>query len=175
MSLHRVGQPAPALDSARLSLRRVPWDAVVAIVEGRRLAGWAPDYPDDGDRVIAAVIHRAADARSAIDPWGHRQVIERETDTVVGGIGFFGAPQDGAVEVGYGIVRSRQGRGYATEAVRTMVGWALDHDDLDAVIAATDASNIASQRVLAAAGFQLVENGKELRYTLRKPPGPPRR
>ena len=42
--------------STRLIVRPVPWDAVLAITGGKRLDDWSPDYPDDGDVVIARLL-----------------------------------------------------------------------------------------------------------------------
>jgi [ribosomal protein S5]-alanine N-acetyltransferase len=96
--------PADHLASARLVLRPLRWDAVRAIVEDRRLADWAPDYPAGGDVVIARVLQRAGQPRAdePAGPWCHRQVVERASNLVIGGIGFFGPPGDGAVETGAG-------------------------------------------------------------------------
>ncbi len=170
--------------SRRLVLRPVPWDAVRAITEGRRLAGWADDYPAQGDVVIAGLLFRAGPAAwpGANQAWGHRQVVERHTGLVVGGAGFAGPPgARGEVELGYGIVPSRQGRGYATEAVAAMLAVAWADPVVEAVVASTAGGNLASQRVLAKAGFRLVGGASgpdgELRYRLPRPgrtPGPPR-
>jgi [ribosomal protein S5]-alanine N-acetyltransferase len=156
----------------RLVLRPVPWDAVQAITAGRRLAGWAADYPAEGDAVIAGLLHGAGpDAWPGADQaWGHRQVVERDTGLVVGGIGFAGPP-DAAheVELGYGIVPSRQGRGYATEAVAAMLALAWADPAVTAVVATTGQGNAASRRVLEKAGFRQAgaEDG-EIRYRLAR-------
>jgi ribosomal-protein-alanine N-acetyltransferase len=191
--------PAPtrsSLVSARLIVRPVPWDAILAITGGERLDDWAPDYPGDGDVVIARLLQGAhqdvgpeaghAPAGDAIGPvsgpsgaepgdeaWGHRQVVERASGLVVGGIGFFGPPQDAEVEIGYGIVPSRQGRGYATEALRAMIAMAWADARVRTVVAGTDPGNVASQRVLEKAGFRRIA-GKiaatgEFRYQLTRP------
>jgi [ribosomal protein S5]-alanine N-acetyltransferase len=165
------GEPADLLTSQRLVLRPLRWDAVEAIIEGRRLADWAPDYPAGGDVVIARVLHRGGQPRAdgPAGPWCHRQVVERTSDLVVGGIGFFGPPDDGTVEIGYGIVPSRQGRGYATEAVTEMLSLAWSDPHVAAVSAETDADNVASQRVLEKAGFDRLPSGEELRFIARRP------
>ena len=49
-----------SLVSARLIVRPVPWDAVLAIAAGERLEDWAPDYPSDGERVVARLRQRLA-------------------------------------------------------------------------------------------------------------------
>ncbi len=72
------------------------------------------------------------------------------------------------VEIGYGIVPSRQGAGYATEAVAALVSAVWTRSDLRAVVATTDSTNIASQRVLEKAGFTLTGEGAELRYRINR-------
>jgi RimJ/RimL family protein N-acetyltransferase len=189
------------LVSARLILRPVPWDAVVAITGDERLDDWADDYPSDGDVVIAGLLLGADQAvqpgmgqvpardaagqvtagdaddgrarQAAPEPgdedWGHRQIVERASGLVVGGIGFFGPPRGGEVEVGYGIVPSRQGRGYATEALRTMIAMAWADARVTVVVASTDPGNVASQLVLERAGFRRIAATGEFRYQLTRP------
>lgn len=157
--------------SPRLVLRPVPWHVVLAVAAGHRLGGWADDYPSEGDAVILDLLHRAgADAwPGANQAWGHRQIVERDSGLAVGGIGFAGPPDRGEVEVGYGIVPSRQGRGYATEAVRAMAAMAWEHPAVTAVLAGTDPGNVASHRVLEKAGFRRMARAGEYRYRLDRP------
>ena len=190
--------PASAVVSARLILRPLPWDAVGAITAGDRLDDWADDYPGDGDVVVAGLLQGAggaagrpgaegaaggpgaggaaggpgagrAGAGAADEAWGHRQVVERASGLVVGGIGFFGPPLGGEAEIGYGIVPSRQGRGYATEAVQAMLTLAWADSRVRTVVAGTDPGNAASQRVLEKAGFRQISAEGEFRYLLTRP------
>jgi [ribosomal protein S5]-alanine N-acetyltransferase len=141
------------------------------LVLGKRLADWASDFPSEGDLGIAGMLHRAGppDAHTPPEFWGHRHVIERSTSEVVGGIGFKGPPEDGIAEIGYGIVPSRQRRGYATEAVLALVGAGWQHSALVAVIAHTEPGNTASQTVLERAGFRLEDVGELRRYRIDAP------
>jgi RimJ/RimL family protein N-acetyltransferase len=187
------------LVSARLMLRPVPWDAVLAITAGDRLDDWAADYPSEGDVMIAGLLQGAGQAAGqavgqaaeqvaaqgagqaaeqgarqpagepADQAWGHRQVVERASGLVVGGIGFFGPPLGGEAEIGYGIVPSRQGRGYATEALLAMIAMAWGDARVRTVVAGTDPGNAASQRVLEKAGFRRVSTAGEFRYRLTRP------
>lgn len=161
--------PAEAtLASPRLRLRPLPWSAVRTLAEGGRRTDWAPDYPATGDTVIARVLHAAGPAPP--DPWGHRQLVERATGLVVGGVGLFGAPATGELEIGYGVVGSRQGRGYATEAVRALTDWVWHDPRTRLVIAGTAPGNRASQRVLEKAGFAAAgRRGEELLFRLDRP------
>ena len=144
------------------------------MLSGQRRADWAADFPAEGDQVIAGLLARAGlpaddDARR----FGHRLVVERHTSTVVGGAGFFGPPQDGEVEIGYGIVPSRQRRGYATEAVRAMVADIFQLDIVQIVTAHVDLDNLASIRVLEKSGLALCsQNQEQATYHIRRsPPG----
>jgi ribosomal-protein-alanine N-acetyltransferase len=177
-----AGQPTAttrsSLVSARLILRPVPGDAIRAITAGNRLDDWADDYPSDGDVVIAGLLQGAdqavgleagqAAAGTADEDWGHRQVVERASGLVVGGIGFFGPPHGAEVEIGYGMVPSRQGRGYATEALQTMITMAWADSRVRSVVAGTDPGNVASQRVLEKAGFRRISAAGEFRYQLTR-------
>ena len=161
----------------RLELRPVPWAAVEAIMTGDRLPGWAEDFPTPADRGIARILHQArrpeAEPRCP-GPWGHYQVVERAGAAVVGGIGFRGPPQDGVTEIGYGIVPSRQGRGYATEAVKAVLLIAWEQPEANTVIAHTEIGNLASQRVLGKAGLVLEATAAQKRYRIDRPARPAR-
>jgi len=88
--------------------------------------------------------------------WGNRVMIA-VTDgarRVVGSIVFHGAPgADGIAEIAYGVEDGSQRLGYATEAVRACVGWALAQDGVRSVQAATFAWHVPSLRVLENAGM----------------------
>ena len=59
--------------------------------------------------------------------WGVWLVIDSQTNKVIGDIGFKGKPDlDKSVEVGYGITSSEQNKGYATEALRSIIEWAFN-------------------------------------------------
>ncbi len=89
------------------------------------------------------------------DPWRHGfWVVEKSTGKIVGGAGFKGAPDAaGMVEIAYGIVASREGRGYATEAALALIHYA-EHDPRVRLIRAhTRPEANASTRVLRKCGF----------------------
>ncbi|MFI1433112.1 GNAT family N-acetyltransferase [Streptomyces lydicus] len=137
--------------TARLVLR--PWSGseLAAVLGGLRQPHWAADYPDDGDRVIAGFTAGHPEARGT---YGQRQIIERASGLVVGGIGLFPPSDDGSVEFGYGVVPSRRGRGYAPEAARALVAFALAAPGVHTVYADVEPANPASCRVLEKAGLE---------------------
>jgi [ribosomal protein S5]-alanine N-acetyltransferase len=97
-------------------------------------------------------------------------IIERETDTVVGDIGFFGPPgPDETLEVGYSMIPSRRRLGFATEAARTLISWALEQPGVSIIVAGCDATNVPSVHTLNRLGFVRVEPaGEQLRWRLER-------
>jgi RimJ/RimL family protein N-acetyltransferase len=160
------------LTTDRLVLR--PWspDEITAVLAGVRRPHWADDFPAEGDRVIAGFV---SENPSAFGEFGQRLIIERASGLVVGAIGLFWPPSDGTVEFGYGVVGSRRGRGYATEAARALVEFALTAPGVSAVTAEVELSNPASVRVLEKAGLRrLSDDGTTARYGTRPAEAPGR-
>ncbi|HVH10808.1 MAG TPA: GNAT family N-acetyltransferase [Gemmatimonadales bacterium] len=94
-------------------------------------------------------------AASEPDPWHHGFfVVHRDTRTVIGSAGFKGSPDDGMVEIAYGIAPSFQGRGYATEAARALVTFAFASGQVRLVRAHTLPVANPSTRVLTKCGFR---------------------
>ncbi|MFI9308128.1 GNAT family N-acetyltransferase [Streptomyces triculaminicus] len=139
------------LTTDRLVLR--PWTRAeaAAVLDGARQPHWADDFPAEGDGVIAGLFE---DFPAWLDTYGHRLIIERDSGLVVGSTGLFWPPADGTLEIGYGIVPSRRGRGYAPEAARALAGFALTSTDVRTVFATVELSNPPSVRVLEKAGFE---------------------
>ncbi|MCT2584061.1 GNAT family N-acetyltransferase [Actinophytocola gossypii] len=106
----------------------------------------------DGDQVVAGLF---AEHPAWLGEFGHRQLVERATGLVVGSIGLFWPPTDGALELGYRVVLSRWGRGHATEATRALTAFALTAPGVSSVSATVEPADLASVRVLEKAGFRL--------------------
>ena len=105
----------------------------------------AVDYPTE---FSAGVGEHAGEAR----PLGPFFLHRTEDDVVVGEIGGgFIAP--GVVEIGYAVVASCWGRGYATQAVRALVERARAMPGVERIIGHTPLDRPASGRVLEKAGF----------------------
>lgn len=97
--------------------------------------------------------------------WGIWIAIDRAQNAVVGDAGFKGRPNhDGTVEIGYGIAPAHRDRGYATEAVRSLVDWAFTHPEVKRVVAECAPDNPASTRVLDKSGFRLTDRTNESLY-----------
>ncbi|WP_084262163.1 GNAT family N-acetyltransferase [Ruminococcus sp. NK3A76] len=90
--------------------------------------------------------------------WYAIWMIELKTGTHIGELCFKGLDKNGIAEIGYGINEKHQNNGYATEAVKAVLEWALNKPDVTAIEAETEPENAASKRVLEKCGFVL--NGK---------------
>ncbi|GAA3966506.1 hypothetical protein GCM10023085_56190 [Actinomadura viridis] len=139
------------LTTDRLILRSWTSGDATAVLDGARPAHWAQDFPAEGDHVIAGLF---AEHPAWLGEYGHRQIIERDGGLVVGSIGLFWPPDDGALEIGYGIVASRRGRGYAPEATRALAEFAFTAPGVHTIYANVELSNPPSVRVLEKAGFE---------------------
>jgi ribosomal-protein-alanine N-acetyltransferase len=88
--------------------------------------------------------------------WGARVIVAGSASErrVVGSIVFHGKPgDDGVAEIAYGVEEGSQRRGYATEAVRACVEWALAQEGVQAIQATTFAWHQPSMRVIANVGM----------------------
>lgn len=159
----------PRLQAERLDLLPLDPRAAAALPDDRGLAArligaqLAEDWPA---RDLLDVLPMQAKASPETARFGVWVIIESETGTVVGDIGFVGPPgPDQTLEIGYSVVADRRRRGYATEAARTLIDWALDQPGISVVVAGCDSTNLPSIRTLERLGFARVEPvGDQLRW-----------
>ena len=133
--------------------------------------GWREDAPD----LYRAIADEAIVRNLGSAPWPYRPedaeaflstepgaeearfLIFRRTDSapeLVGTIGLSPRPGDGRTEIGYWIARRHWGRGYATEAGRSVLRLARDGLRLSRLAAGHFVDNPASGRVLEKLGFR---------------------
>ena len=92
-------------------------------------------------------------------------VIDKSSNTIVAELGFKGAPDRlGIVEIGYGTMPVNRSKGYMTEAVGGLIGWAFFRDDIKCVLAETDETNAASIRVVEKNGFEQFDKRKNMMW-----------
>ena len=80
-------------------------------------------------------------------------IADAHTDDARGYAGLTLRPQPGVAGIGYWVVPRARNRGYATRAVRLLSAWALSEAGMARVEAWVEPRNVASQRVVTAAGF----------------------
>jgi RimJ/RimL family protein N-acetyltransferase len=123
---------------------------------------WATGYPMEGDkRACLAYLRQlpVIGGSSRSNPFGYYQILRG--GEVVGGIGFHGPPRDGLVEIGYGVVPDVRRQGVASAALRLILDLAAGFDQVKRVCGRTTPDNLASQKVMLAAGMQLVGRDPE--------------
>jgi RimJ/RimL family protein N-acetyltransferase len=94
--------------------------------------------------------------------WGLFAIQRTQDLTALGGVGFHGPPDRGAVEIGYDLCVSARGGGWATDAARAVCQWALSQPEVVVVLATTEPGNAPSQAVLERVGFERVANRGDL-------------
>lgn len=120
-----------------------------------RYQGWERT---DAEGIRAEIEEMAARAPGEPGGWVQFSVEERAGGRLVGDVGL--SPVDGepgVIKVGYTIAPAFQGRGYATEAVRALVGYAFAALGAEVVRAHASAENVPSIRVAEKVGMSLAE------------------
>jgi len=150
--------PPWPIETRRLVLR--PFDdgdfaAFAAIQAEPEVARWLYNEP----RVGAAAREyferkKPLTALHAEDDWMSCAVVEQATGALVGDLSLhWVSVEHRTAEVGFLFAPAVQGRGYATEAARAIVGWAFSAG-FHRVIGRTEARNAASARVLEKLGMR---------------------
>jgi len=154
------------LDTERLALLPVTTELAEVLADRdaaeRFLSAAIPDgWPDSEFTGLLKVYSPwiAEDPeRLGYGPW---LLVARDENSVVGSAGVVGAlPQNGAIELGYGVHPDYRNLGYATEASRALIDWGLSQRSVERVVAKCDPDNSPSVRVLEKAGLK--RHGKDL-------------
>jgi RimJ/RimL family protein N-acetyltransferase len=143
---------------------------------GAKVPGdWPPGEYDRG--AIAFFRARLLEGGTGVEAWYSWYGITRDglgrRDCLVAAAGFFGPPARGRVEIGYSVVPSARGRGFAGEMVGALVARAFGDPEVGEVVAHTSRANLPSIRLLAACGFEVVGPGDDPgmdRYLKRRIP-----
>lgn len=134
--------------------------ASVADLEFLLAAAVSRDWPPAGwDRTtISWLRHRLREHPDELGWWASYLVSLDEV--VVGTVGLKGKPRDGEVEIGYGLVPSAFGMGYATTVVRAIVDEARRRPDIGRIVARVDPAAPAAVAVVHRAGFEVDATGQ---------------
>jgi GNAT superfamily N-acetyltransferase len=153
----------PSIESERLELVAFSQAAMQAVLDDDLATAEAEVgavLPRDiRDRLGDLFTVRLADVGRdpAIVPWIARAMVLRDgmgAARVVGSVGFHGPPDaDGRAEVGYHVEPGFRGRGFATEAVRTLIGWAASEHGVRRFRASIAPDNAPSLAVARRLGF----------------------
>ncbi|MFF3254737.1 GNAT family N-acetyltransferase [Actinacidiphila glaucinigra] len=154
------------LATARLVLHPMTAAEAERVLAGQPddAARWASGYPAEGDVFAARRLLETFAGPGDPRPFGNYEIRRREDGRVIGGIGFHGAPdENGDVTIGYGLVPSARGSGYASEALRGLLLFARERG-VTRVKGGADLDNIASHHVMTAAGMRPAGQDERVRY-----------
>jgi RimJ/RimL family protein N-acetyltransferase len=141
------------LAGPRVALRRFGLGDVDELVAYRsagrvaRFQSWDAPYPREaGDRLVRQMMNRHPDTAGE---WFQFAVVLRATGQLIGDCAALPHADDPRqCEIGFTIAGEHQGHGYATEAVRLLVGYLFTARGKHRITASCDARNTASAAVL---------------------------
>ena len=155
------------LTSARLILRELTVAQVAALLDpDARSDEWAEGYPMPGSRNAATGFGRRGpdDLRFG---FGMYHLVRAADGLVIGEMGFHQPPSAGSTEVGFGVIESVRGHGYAGEALAELSRWAFSQVGVDEIVARTLADNTPARNLLSRLGFAHTgQDGDFERYVL---------
>lgn len=149
--------PFPNLESDRLLFRRLKDSDAPEVFKLRsnpEIMKYIPRTLLQKEEEALAMIHMMnakIDANTDIN-WG---VCLKGTDTIIGFMGFYRTqPENYRTEIGYMIVPELEGKGYVTEAVKTLLNYAFHTVGFHSIDAVIDPKNTGSEKVLLKNGFR---------------------
>lgn len=150
--------PATFFETPRLSARPLSPADVHAFVAYRadpeiaRFQGWSDYTLDLGTTLIEAM----QEAQPGVPgEWFQIGLKERTSGTLVGDLALkVDGHEPRVAEVGFTLALEQQGKGYGTEAVGALLGFAFETFGLHRIIAVTDALNAPAAAVLERVGMR---------------------
>ena len=150
-------QPFPILESERLIFRQLKDSDAPEVFKLRSNPDnmkYIPRPLLKNEDEAVAMIHmmNAKIAENTDINWA---VCIKNTDKIIGFMGFYRTqPENYRTEIGYMILPEYEGKGYVTEAVKTMLNYAFNSVGFHSVDAVIDPDNIGSEKVLLKNGFR---------------------
>lgn len=173
--------PTIVAETPRLIIRHLApsdADALAAIISDPEVMR----YSGSGARTYADAvkfIERAVTSYATDDGRGTWAMVRKDDGAMIGYCGYFTRENDGVTEheIGYRLIHSCWGKGFATEAVAAVRDVALDRYGVTRLIALIDPPNLASIRVAEKIGMRherdLFTHGRRMSvYVLEHHRGP---
>jgi RimJ/RimL family protein N-acetyltransferase len=154
-----------SIRTQRLELRPLAAEAIEALLAGERARLTAltgadfplPVAPPPYMAESLPVVRDRLRANPEEGDWWNWLVIRQDNREAVGSVAFGGKPDPaGAVLLGYAMYPEREGKGYATEAVRAMVEWAFAQPGVRIVRALAPVWNTPAVHVAEKVGMRPV-------------------
>lgn len=113
------------------------------------------------EKVIELVSEVIASYNSAT-PIFSLAVINKQSGQLIGSCGFSPLEKEGEVECYYTVVRSKWGKGYATESILRLIKYGFDELNINRVVAFMSKENPASQKVAIKLGMTRSQSLKDI-------------
>jgi GrpB-like predicted nucleotidyltransferase (UPF0157 family)/RimJ/RimL family protein N-acetyltransferase len=164
------------LETERLVLRSKTLgdlDAMQELYGDPDVAAWLGGEPFNREQTREHLLrHMRLEREHGFATWA---VVEQSSGKVIGHCGLQHLDGGPEVEVGWALVPSRWGRGYATEAARASVAWGFEQLGLEEIVAVTRPTNARSRRVMEKLGMTYEGLGvwygaEQVRYAVRRVP-----
>lgn len=153
-----MGDAAPELHTARLTLRRIAsgdaaaFSRIRSLPDVARYQWWTVVDRAEAERVVAEQVALAPDVPGT---WFQLVIVDAASGAVVGDLALHVRPEDARqVELGVNLDPAHGGRGLATEAVTAVLGHLFDRLGKHRVMAITDADNRAAAALFTRLGFR---------------------
>jgi [ribosomal protein S5]-alanine N-acetyltransferase len=166
----RLELVAGTVQLAQAEIDNLP--ALAHLLDTPTPASWPPPLNDEHSQQYFLASLQKGEVRDV--GWNLWFCVRRELRELIGNAGFKGSPKAGLVEIGYSMLEVYQRQGYATEAVRGLLGWALQNPQIQRVVADTLPGLTPSIRVMEKSGFVFVGDGpvedgmRTIRYELTR-------
>jgi RimJ/RimL family protein N-acetyltransferase len=106
---------------------------------------------------VTAFIQKTSKEFNVPGTWFQFVLIEQESHVLIGDIGIHFLdydPTNSLIEIGYTLHRHFRGKGYATEALTTLIDYLINDLNKHRIIASIDPSNVHSIRLIERLGFR---------------------
>jgi ribosomal-protein-alanine N-acetyltransferase len=92
-------------------------------------------------------------------------IVKKNSLEIIGDLGFKGFDvTEGNVDIGYGIIKEERQKGYATEAVTTLIQWAFTNEMVKEITARCLLNNTSSIELLKKCNFKEISKDNEMLY-----------
>ena len=118
-------------------------------------------YVDAGKPLATKSIEKSVEAgirHQAVFGFQHWAVIENQSQSLVGACGFNNREEPKQIEMVFHFAKLSRGNGFATEAAKACIEYALANIHPDKIVAGCHPENKASRRVLEKVGFRFIGN-----------------
>ncbi len=126
--------------------------------ETNQYQGWIPETVAD----VETFISKVAEKVNVPETWFQLVIIERTSDIIIGDIGIhFMDSENKQAEIGCTLNKAFQNKGYATEALKSVMDFLFHVLNKHRIIVSIDPENLSSIRLVERIGFRKEAHFKE--------------